>query len=82
MEDSAFGFRTFETRGGRFSEREADLHSQRLDQAFYPKRFIPSPARRSAGEMRLAKALGLHLLRCHIKVPSPVIFRLLTRQVC
>ena len=68
-----FGFRTFESRDGRFYLNGQPIYLRgALDQDFYPDTAYTPPSldfvRR---EMSQAKALGLNLLRCHIKVPDP-----------
>ena len=68
-----FGFRTFETRDGKFYLNGKVIYLRgALDQAFYPQRIYTPPSLDFLkNEMREAKALGLNLLRCHIKVPDP-----------
>jgi len=68
-----FGFRTFETRDGKFYLNGQVIYLRgALDQAFYPETIYTPPSLDFLkGEMREAKALGLNLLRCHIKVPDP-----------
>ncbi len=68
-----FGFRTFETRGGKFLLNGKPLYLRgALDQDFYPDTvYTPPSIEFLRDEMRKAKALGLNLLRCHIKVPDP-----------
>lgn len=73
VEAYRFGFRTFETRDGRFflNGRVVYLRGA-LDQDFYPDTVYTSPSLDYLrDEMQKAKALGLNLLRCHIKVPDP-----------
>ncbi len=68
-----FGFRTFETRNGKFylNGRQVYLRGA-LDQDFYPETvYTPPSLDYVKDEMGKAKALGLNLLRCHIKVPDP-----------
>ena len=68
-----FGFRTFETRGGKFYLNGRLLYLRgALDQDFYPDTgYTPPSLVYIRDEMIRAKALGLNLLRCHIKVPDP-----------
>src|SRR5579862_1294622 len=68
-----FGFRTFETREGKFYLNGALVYVRgALDQDFYPDTvYTPPSLDYLRDEMRKAKALGLNLLRCHIKVPDP-----------
>ncbi|HKT10921.1 MAG TPA: glycoside hydrolase family 2 TIM barrel-domain containing protein [Terriglobia bacterium] len=69
----SFGFRTFETRDGKFYLNGKVIYLRgALDQAFYPETIYAPPSLNFLKkEMREAKALGLNLLRCHIKVPDP-----------
>lgn len=71
--DSNFGFRTFETRNGKFMLNGKVIYLRgALDQAFYPDTVYTSPSLEYLkDEMQKAKSLGLNLLRCHIKVPDP-----------
>ena len=68
-----FGFRTFETHDGRFYLNGKVIYLRgALDQAFYPDTIYTPPSLDFLKkEMREAKAMGLNLLRCHIKVPDP-----------
>ncbi|HET9179665.1 MAG TPA: glycoside hydrolase family 2 TIM barrel-domain containing protein [Terriglobia bacterium] len=68
-----FGFRTFETRDGKFYLNGKVIYLRgALDQAFYPDTiYVPPSLDYLKDEMRKAKAMGLNLLRCHIKVPDP-----------
>jgi hypothetical protein len=68
-----FGFRTFETREGKFFLNGHVIYLRgALDQDFYPETVYTPPSLDYLwDEMRKAKALGLNLLRCHIKVPDP-----------
>jgi len=70
---SAFGFRTFEARGGMFYLNGQPIYLRgALDQDFYPDTFYTPPSLDFIKhEMSEAKKLGLNLLRCHIKVPDP-----------
>jgi hypothetical protein len=68
-----FGFRTFETRGGKFYLNGKVIYPRAaLDQDFYPDTvYTPPSLDYLKDEMRKAKALGLNMLRCHIKAPDP-----------
>ncbi len=68
-----FGFRTFESRDGRFLLNGAPIYLRgALDQDFYPDTIYSIPSAEFVkAEMLKAKALGLNLLRHHIKVPDP-----------
>jgi hypothetical protein len=68
-----FGFRTFDTRDGKFYLNGKVIYLRgALDQAFYPDTiYTPPSLDYLKNEMREAKAMGLNLLRCHIKVPDP-----------
>jgi len=71
--DFPFGFRTFETRNGKFYLNAKPLYLRgALDQDFYPDTiYTPPSLDYIKDEMQKARALGLNLLRCHIKVPDP-----------
>ncbi len=73
VEDCRFGFRSFETRGGKFYLNGKVIYLRgALDQAFYPETiYTPPSLDYLKSEMQAAKSLGLNLLRCHIKVPDP-----------
>jgi len=68
-----FGFRTFEARSGKFYLNGRPIYLRgALDQDFYPDSVYTPPSYDYLVEqMRRAKALGLNMLRCHIKVPDP-----------
>lgn len=70
---SQFGFRTFKTSGGRFYLNGQPIYLRgALDQDFYPDTvYTPPSLDYVRHEMMEAKAAGLNLLRCHIKVPDP-----------
>lgn len=72
-QDYRFGFRTFETREGKFFLNGQMIYLRgALDQDFYPETaYTPPSLDYLKDEMQKAKALGLNLLRCHIKVPDP-----------
>lgn len=68
-----FGFRTIETRDGKFYLNGKPLYIRgALDQDYYPDGICTPPSIEFLeDQLRKAKALGLNLLRCHIKVPDP-----------
>jgi hypothetical protein len=68
-----FGFRSFTTHDGKFYLNGQPIYMRgALDQDFYPDTiYTPPSLDYIRDEMRKAKALGLNLLRCHIKVPDP-----------
>lgn len=67
-----FGFRTFEARNGQFFLNGSPIYLRgALDQDFYPDTISTTPSLEYVrDEMRKARALGLNLLRHHIKVPD------------
>ena len=71
--DWRFGFRKFETRGGKFYLNGHPIYLRApLDQDFYPDTvYTPPSYEYLKKEMQQAKALGFNLMRCHIKVPDP-----------
>jgi hypothetical protein len=71
--DYPFGFRTFETRDGKFYLNGKPIYLRgALDQDFYPETiYTPPSLDYLKDEMQKAKTLGLNLLRCHIKAPDP-----------
>ena len=73
MQELRFGFRTFETRDGKFFLNGQAVYLRgALDQDFYPETaYTPPSLDYLRDEMRKAKGLGLNMLRCHIKVPDP-----------
>jgi len=68
-----FGFRSLTTHGGKFFLNGKSIYLRgALDQDFFPDTLYTPPSLDDLkDEMRKAKALGLNLLRCHIKVPDP-----------
>jgi hypothetical protein len=68
-----FGFRTFESRAGKFYLNGHIIYLRApLDQDFYPDTIYTSPSYEYLkSEMQQAKALGFNMMRCHIKVPDP-----------
>jgi Glycosyl hydrolases family 2, sugar binding domain/Glycosyl hydrolases family 2/Glycosyl hydrolases family 2, TIM barrel domain len=72
-----FGFRSFTSRNGKFYLNGKVIYLRgALDQAFYPDTgYVPPSLDFLVAEMKKAKAVGLNLLRCHIKVPDPRYFQ-------
>ncbi|MGO8788042.1 MAG: glycoside hydrolase family 2 protein [Terriglobia bacterium] len=68
-----FGFRSFTTNDGKFRLNGKPIYLRgALDQDFYPDTaYTPPSMDYLRDEMRKAIALGLNMLRCHIKVPDP-----------
>ena len=73
MVHTRFGFRELTTADGRlFLNGKPFYMRAALDQDFYPEGiYTPPSAEFIRKEMLLSKAMGLNLLRCHIKVPDP-----------
>lgn len=69
----AFGLRTFEARDGRLWLNGRPFYMRgALDQDYYPHGiYTPPSLDYLRAQFRQAKAMGLNLLRCHIKVPDP-----------
>ncbi|HEY4202210.1 MAG TPA: glycoside hydrolase family 2 TIM barrel-domain containing protein [Devosiaceae bacterium] len=69
----SFGFRSIESRDGKFYLNGKPLYLRgALDQDYYPEGICTPPSLEFLEDQaRKAKALGLNLLRCHIKVPDP-----------
>ncbi|HTN61540.1 MAG TPA: glycoside hydrolase family 2 TIM barrel-domain containing protein, partial [Devosia sp.] len=69
----SFGFRTIETRDGKLWLNGEPLYLRAaLDQDYYPEGICTPPSLAFLeDQVRKAKALGLNMLRCHIKVPDP-----------
>ncbi len=72
-ESYRFGFRTFAARDGKFYLNGKIIYLRgALDQDFFPDTgYVPPSLDYLIAEMKKAKALGLNLLRCHIKIPDP-----------
>ncbi len=68
-----FGFRELTTANGRLYLNGKPYYMRAaLDQDFYPQGiYTPPSADFIRQEMLTAKAMGLNMLRCHIKVPDP-----------
>ncbi len=71
-----FGFRTIETKDGRFLLNGQPLYMRcALDQDYYPEGLYTLPnLEYLEDQMKKAKQLGLNTIRCHIKVPDPVYY--------
>ena len=71
--EHSFGFRTFEARDGQmFLNGQPFYMRAALDQDYYPEGICTPPSVAFLeDQFRKAKALGLNMLRCHIKVPDP-----------
>ena len=69
----SFGFRSFEARDGQMFLNGAPFYMRAaLDQDYYPEGICTPPSLAFLEDQLLkAKALGLNMLRCHIKVPDP-----------
>lgn len=69
----SFGFRSFTTQGGQmFLNGKPFYMRAALDQDYYPEGICTPPSVAFLEDQLLkAKALGLNMLRCHIKVPDP-----------
>ena len=68
-----FGFRTIETRNGRFYLNGEPIYLRAaLDQDYYPDTICTVPSVEFLeDQFRKAKELGLNCLRCHIKAADP-----------
>ena len=69
----SFGFRSFTTQGGQmFLNGQPFYMRAALDQDYYPEGICTPPSLAFLeDQLHKAKALGLNMLRCHIKVPDP-----------
>ena len=69
-----FGFRSFEARDGKLYLNDEPFYMiAALDQDFYPETVhTPTSVEFVREMMAKAKALGLNMLRCHLKVAHPV----------
>lgn len=77
----SFGFRTICARGGQmFLNGQPYYMLAALDQDYYPDGICTPPSLAFLeDQVRKAKALGLNLLRCHIKLPDPRYFEVADR---
>ena len=69
----SFGFRSFTSQGGQmFLNGQPFYMRAALDQDYYPQGICTPPSVAFLeDQIHKAKALGLNMLRCHIKVPDP-----------
>src|SRR5918993_62825 len=77
-----FGFRTIETRGGKFYLNGEPLYLRAaLDQDYYPDTICTVPSVEFLeDQFRKAKELGLNCLRCHIKAADPRYYEVADRM--
>lgn len=68
-----FGYRSIGTDAGRITLNGRPIHLRgALDQDVYAGTISTAPSRELLDrQMRLAREMGLNMLRCHIKVPDP-----------
>lgn len=68
-----FGFRSFETRDGKFYLNGEPIYLiSALDQDFYPEGIYTPPSYAFLlDQMKKAREMGLNMLRTHIKIPTP-----------
>ena len=71
--EARFGMRSIETRDGQIVLNGRPIYMLgALDQDHYPDTIVNPPSRAYLDEqMRLAREMGINLLRCHIKIPDP-----------
>lgn len=74
--DTRFGMRSIATEDGRVLLNGRPIYVlAALDQDLYPDTIVNPPSRVYLDQqLRLAREMGLNLLRCHIKVPDPAYF--------
>ena len=77
-----FGFRTIETRNGRFYLNGEPIYLRAaLDQDYYPGTICTVPSVEFLeDQFRKAKELGLNCLRCHIKAADPRYYEVADRM--
>ena len=77
----SFGFRSFTTRNGQMLLNGTPFYMRAaLDQDYYPEGICTPPSVEFLEDQLLkAKALGLNMLRCHIKVPDPRYYQVADR---
>ena len=77
----SFGFRSIATRDGQILLNGAPFFMRAaLDQDYYPEGICTPPSLAFLeDQIHKAKALGLNLLRCHIKVPDPAYYEVADR---
>jgi hypothetical protein len=80
--EESFGFRTIETRDGRFYLNGEPLYLRAaLDQDYYPDSICTVPSVEFLeDQFRKAKELGLNCLRCHIKAADPRYYEVADRM--
>ncbi|MFL5143786.1 MAG: glycoside hydrolase family 2 protein [Microvirga sp.] len=80
--EDTFGFRTIETRNGRFYLNDEPLYLRAaLDQDYYPDTICTVPSVEFLeDQFRKAKELGLNCLRCHIKAADPRYYEVADRM--
>ncbi len=80
--EDRFGFRTIETRGGKFYLNGEPLYLRAaLDQDYYPDTICTVPSVEFLeDQFRKAKELGLNCLRCHIKAADPRYYEVADRM--
>ncbi len=80
--EDTFGFRTIETRGGKFYLNGEPLYLRAaLDQDYYPDTICTVPSVEFLeDQFRKAKELGLNCLRCHIKAADPRYYEVADRM--
>ncbi len=81
-QDTAFGFRSFEAQDGVFLLNGKPWFMRAaLDQDYWPEGIYTPPSLEALeDQLRKAKALGLNMLRCHIKVPDPRYYEVADRM--
>ncbi|MGO4572259.1 glycoside hydrolase family 2 protein [Microvirga sp. 2TAF3] len=80
--DDRFGFRTIETKNGKFYLNGEPLYLlAALDQDYYPDTICTVPSVEFLeDQFRKAKELGLNCLRCHIKAADPRYYEVADRM--
>ena len=80
--EDTFGFRTIETRDGKFYLNGEPLYLRAaLDQDYYPDTICTVPSVEFLeDQFRKAKELGLNCLRCHIKAADPRYYEVADRM--
>ncbi len=77
-----FGFRSFSARGGQLLLNGKPWYMRAaLDQDYYPEGICTPPSTAFLeDQFRKARALGLNMLRCHIKIPDPRYYEVADRM--
>ena len=80
--EDTFGFRTIETRNGKFYLNGEPIYLRgALDQDYYPDTICTVPSVEFLeDQFRKAKELGLNCLRCHIKAADPRYYEVADRM--